>query len=225
MGRPIAVVCLSGGVDSCVTASIAAQTCEVALLHVNYGQKTETRELISFGEIADFFEADKRLVLNLNFLGIIGGSSLTDESRRVPEGDLSRRGIPSTYVPFRNANILSAAVSWAEVIGASSVHAGAVEEDSSGYPDCREDFFRAFQEAVAFGTRPESKIEIVTPVIHMSKADIVRKGASLGTPFHLTWSCYRDEQTACGECDSCLMRLSAFAEAGIDDPIPYGDTV
>jgi len=215
------VVCLSGGVDSCVTASIAAQTNEVALLHVNYGQRTEARELISFGEIADFFKAEKRLVLNLNFLGIIGGSSLTDESRALPEGDLARRDIPSTYVPFRNANILAAAVSWAEVIGADSVYMGAVEEDSSGYPDCRADFFEAFQQAVALGTHPESKITVVTPVIDMSKSEIVRQGARLGTPFDLTWSCYRDEQIACGECDSCLLRLKAFDEAGIPDPIPY----
>jgi len=221
MTGPIAVVCLSGGLDSCVTASIAAQDHEVALLHVNYGQRTETRELMSFVEVADFFDADKRLVLNLNFLGIIGGSSLTDDSRAVPEGDLSRRDIPNTYVPFRNANILSAAVSWAEVLGASSVYIGAVEEDGSGYPDCREVFFDAFGKAVAAGTRPESAIRIVTPVIHMSKADIVRTGADLGTPFELTWSCYREEEIACGKCDSCLLRLKAFAEAGIPDPISY----
>ncbi|HUV38222.1 MAG TPA: 7-cyano-7-deazaguanine synthase QueC [Planctomycetota bacterium] len=225
MTKPIAVVCLSGGLDSCMTASLAAETHEPALMHVNYGQRTEARELISFGRIADFFDADRRLVLNLNFLGIIGGSSLTDESRGVPEGDLGRRDIPSTYVPFRNANILSAAVSWAEVIGAQSVWMGAVEEDSSGYPDTCREFFEAFAKAVTLGTRPESHIEIVTPVIDLSKAQIVREGARLGTPFELTWSCYVDDEVACGECDSCLLRMRAFGEAGVTDPIPYRDSI
>jgi len=221
MSKPIAVVCLSGGLDSCVTASIAAETHELALLHVNYGQRTEARELISFGNIADYFHTEKRLVLSLNFLGIIGGSSLTDRSRAVPEGDLSRGDIPTTYVPFRNANILSAAVAWAEVLDADSVYMGAVEEDGSGYPDCQAGFFEAFQQAVARGTHPTSNIAIVTPIIGTAKGDIVRKGIELETPFELTWSCYRDEQHACGECDSCLLRLKAFSEAGILDPITY----
>jgi len=194
---------------------------EPAFLHVNYGQRTEARELRSFREIADFYKVEKRFVVDLDLIRQIGGSSLTDTSRALPEGDLDRAGIPSTYVPFRNANILSAAVAWAEVLGAAAVYIGAVEEDSSGYPDCREGFFEAFEQAVRLGTRPGSNIEIVTPVIRMSKAEIVRKGAELGAPFHLTWSCYRDETTACGRCDSCLLRLKAFADAGIPDPIPY----
>ena len=218
---PTAVVCLSGGVDSCVTAGVAARSHELALLHVNYGQRTEARELKSFRDIADFYGVEKRLAVDLDFLGKIGASSLTDASRAVPEGDLGRSGIPSTYVPFRNANILSAAVAWAETLGARAVFIGAVEADSSGYPDCRESFFEAFRKAATLGTRPESKIEIVTPVIAMSKADIVRKGVELGAPLELTWSCYREEEIACGQCDSCLLRLKAFAEAGIADPIPY----
>jgi len=221
MHKPMAVVCLSGGVDSCVTAGLVVQSHEPALLHVNYGQRTEARELTSFRQIADFYGVERRLVVDLDFLGQIGGSSLTDPAQAVPEGDLGRKDIPSTYVPFRNANILSAAVAWAETLGAAAVYVGAVEEDSSGYPDCREDFFEAFRKAVALGTRPDSKIEIVTPVIRMSKADIVRKGAELGAPFHLTWSCYRDERIACGECDSCLLRMRAFKQAGVPDPIPY----
>jgi len=221
MHKPMAVVCLSGGVDSCVTAGLAVQSHEPALLHVNYGQRTEARELTSFRQIADFYGVERRLVVDLDFLGQIGGSSLTDPAQAVPEGDLGRKDIPSTYVPFRNANILSAAVAWAETLGAAAVYVGAVEEDSSGYPDCREDFFEAFRKAVALGTRPDSKIEIVTPVIRMSKADIVRKGAELGAPFHLTWSCYREEDIACGECDSCLLRMRAFKQAGVPDPIPY----
>ena len=194
MSKPIAVVCLSGGLDSCVTAAIAAQSHEPAFLHVNYGQRTEARELKSFRDIADFYKVEKRLAIDLDFLGKIGGSSLTGASQTVPEGDLSRQEIPSTYVPFRNANILSAAVAWAETLSASAVYIGAVETDSSGYPDCRETFFEAFRKAAALGTRPESQIEIVTPVIAMTKADIVRKGVELGAPLELTWSCYREEK-------------------------------
>ena len=221
MARPVAVVCLSGGLDSCVTAGLAAQSHELALLHVNYGQRTQARELKSFQAIADFYQVEKRLTVDLDFLKQIGGSSLTDTALAVPAGDLTRKGIPPTYVPFRNANILSAAVAWAETLGAAAVYMGAVEEDSSGYPDCREDFFEAFRKATTLGTRPGARIDIVTPVIRMSKADIVRKGVQLGVPLHLTWSCYQDDETACGECDSCLLRLKAFAEAGITDPIPY----
>jgi len=221
MCRPLAVVCLSGGMDSCVTAAIAHRTHELALLHVNYGQRTERRELEAFRQIADFYHVEKRLVVTLEHLKSIGGSALTDQSISVPAGRVGREGIPPTYVPFRNATILSAAVSWAEVIGATAVFIGAVEEDSSGYPDCRESFYRAFQQAVTLGTRPGSHIEIVTPVIHLRKSEIVRRGVELGAPLGLTWSCYKDERVACGDCDSCLLRMRAFKEAGLPDPIPY----
>jgi 7-cyano-7-deazaguanine synthase len=220
MSRAIAVVCLSGGMDSCVTAAIAARSHELACLHVNYGQRTEGRELRSFRDIADFYRVEKRLVVELPHLARIGGSSLTDKSRELPAARLARKQVPSTYVPFRNANILSAAVAWAEALGAHAVFIGAVEVDSSGYPDCRAEFFDTFAKAVSLGTRPGSGIEIVTPVIAMSKADIVRKGVELGAPLHLTWSCYSDETVACGGCDSCLLRMRAFAEAGVPDPIP-----
>lgn len=219
--KPIGVVCLSGGMDSCVTAAIAERSHELALLHVNYGQRTERRELRAFRRIADFHKVRHRLIVEMEHLGRLGGSALTDKGVPVPEGKLKRAEIPPTYVPFRNANILSAAVAWAEVLEARAVFIGAVEQDSSGYPDCRPSFFEAFGRTVSLGTRPESHIEIVTPVIGMSKAEIVRRGAELGAPLHLTWSCYREEETACGECDSCLLRMRAFREAGIDDPIPY----
>jgi 7-cyano-7-deazaguanine synthase len=221
MSKPISVVCVSGGLDSCVSAALAAQSHDPAFLHVNYGQRTEARELQCFRDIADFYKVEKRLVVELGWLGKIGGSSLTDRTQPVPEGRLGREGIPSTYVPFRNANILSAAVAWAETLGAQAVYLGAHEQDSSGYPDCRAGFFEAFGKAVGLGTRPQSKIRIVTPVLAMSKAEVVRKGRELGAPLELTWSCYRDEQLACGRCDSCLLRLRAFEQAGISDPIPY----
>jgi len=219
-----AVVLLSGGLDSAVTAAIAlkdAGGAECAFLHVNYGQRTEARELRAFNAIADFYGIKKRLIADISHLKAIGGSALTDESIEVPEADLSRKEIPVTYVPFRNAHLLSIAVSWAEVIGAREVYIGAVEEDSSGYPDCREEFFRSFERAAELGTRPGTGIRIKTPLIHMRKSAIVKKGVELGAPLGLTWSCYKDSREACGQCDSCLLRLRGFKEAGVVDPIPY----
>jgi 7-cyano-7-deazaguanine synthase len=221
MSKPLAVICLSGGMDSCIAVAMAAREYEPAFLHVNYGQRTEAREQRCFREIADHFGATHRLVVDLPHLGRIGASALTDRTLDVPAGDLSRPGIPLTYVPFRNANILSAAVAWAEAIGAVAVVIGAVEEDSSGYPDCRQSFYDAFQRAVDEGTRDETRIRILTPVIGMRKSEIVRKGVELNAPLHLTWSCYVDEDVACGQCDSCLLRMKAFREAGVEDPIPY----
>jgi 7-cyano-7-deazaguanine synthase len=222
--KPTAVVLLSGGMDSCVTAAIAAQENSLALVHASYGQRTERRERQAFDAIADFYGVHRRLIARLDHFRQIGGSALTDTSVAVPEREelpQAEEGIPVSYVPFRNAHFLSVAVSWAEAIGARSVWIGAVAEDSSGYPDCRPDYYRVFQELVRAGTRPETQIEIVTPVIHMRKSDIIRRGRELGAPLHLTWSCYQDERQACGVCDSCLLRLRAFAEAGAEDPIPY----
>jgi 7-cyano-7-deazaguanine synthase len=219
-----AVVLLSGGMDSCVTAAIARQTHELALLHASYGQRTERRERRSFDEIADFYGVRERLVIRLDSLAQIGGSALTDQRIAVPEsgeGLGPESGIPNTYVPFRNAHFLSAAVSWAEVIGATAIYIGAVAEDSSGYPDCRPEYYRAFAELVRQGTRPETRIEIATPVIAMSKAEIVRRGSEPRAPLEFTWSCYQYEDEACGTCDSCRLRLRAFAEAGLADPIAY----
>jgi 7-cyano-7-deazaguanine synthase len=222
--KPKAVVLLSGGMDSCVTAAIANQTYRLALLHASYGQRTEGRERRSFDEIADFYGVRQRLVIRLDSLAQIGGSALTDQRIAVPEsGDAlaPHAGIPITYVPFRNAHFLSAAVSWAEVIGASAIFVGAVAEDSSGYPDCRPEYYRAFGEVIREGTRPATRIDIVTPVIGMRKSEIVRRGLELSAPLDRTWSCYQFDDEACGICDSCRLRLAAFADAGIEDPIAY----
>lgn len=218
----IAVVLVSGGMDSCVTAALAAEDHdEIAFLHVNYGQRTEARERKAFNDIADFYGVKKRLDISIDHLAKIGGSSLTDESMEVTEANLESKEIPTSYVPFRNANMLAIATSWAEVIGASAIYIGAVAEDSSGYPDCRPEFYQAFQNVIDTGTRPETWVEIVTPIISMTKAEIVKTGSELGAPLNLTWSCYRNEDAACGTCDSCALRLRGFAQAGMRDPIPY----
>lgn len=217
-----AVVLVSGGMDSCVTAAVANRECETAFLHVSYGQRTEARERRAFHEIADYYRVEMRLVTSLPHLREIGGSSLTDSRSEVEAGSLPAAGtIPSTYVPFRNAQLLSIAVSWAEVIGARRVYVGAVEEDSSGYPDCRMVFFEAFNDLVRLGTKPETRIEVMVPLIGMRKSEIVKLGCELGAPFSLSWSCYVEEDVACGKCESCLLRLRAFREAGLSDPIPY----
>jgi 7-cyano-7-deazaguanine synthase len=191
------------------------------MLHVAYGQRTEARELRAFHAVADFYRAEHRLVCRLEHLKQIGGSSLTDPSMAVERADLERQNIPSSYVPFRNAHFLSIAVSWGEVLGARKIFIGAVAEDSSGYPDCRPEYYAAFNRVIAAGTKPETQLEIVTPVIGMRKSEIVRRGEELGAPFELTWSCYQADDAACGMCDSCALRLRAFQEAGIEDPIPY----
>ncbi len=219
--KNIAVIAISGGLDSCVTASIANQNYELAFAHFNYGQRTEKRELKAFYDIANYYNVRKRLVIDFSHLSKIGGSSLTDDNINVSKADLSSKDIPTSYVPFRNANILSACVSWAEVLTAKAVFIGAVFEDSSGYPDCRPDFFEAFQKIVDFGTKPETSIKIVTPIIHLSKAEIIKKGVELKAPLGLTWSCYKNEEEACGECDSCALRLRGFQQAEIEDPITY----
>ena len=219
--RNIAVVALSGGMDSCVTAAIANLHLELALLHINYGQRTEKRELKAFKDIADFYKVEKRLVIDYSHFAKIGGSSLTDYTKEITKADLMTKEIPSSYVPFRNANILSACTSWAEVLGAERIFIGAVYEDSSGYPDCRPEFFLAFEEVIKIGTGSETNIKIETPVINFSKSEIVKKGTELNAPFHLTWSCYKNEDEACGECDSCALRLRGFQQAGIEDPIKY----
>lgn len=219
---PLAVCLVSGGMDSCVTAAIAREeTEELAFLHVSYGQRTEARERRAFEEIADYYGVTRRLAVNIEHLARIGGSSLTDESMPVTEANLAATNIPTSYVPFRNAHLLSIATSWAEVMGAKRIYIGAVAEDSSGYPDCRPQFYEAFQRAIDVGTKPETSIEIVTPVIAMRKAEIVRRGLELDAPLSLTWSCYQAEERACGRCDSCALRLKAFREAGITDPIAY----
>jgi 7-cyano-7-deazaguanine synthase len=219
--KPLAVVLASGGMDSGVSTAIAHCDSRLAMLHVAYGQRTEGRELRAFNALADFYRVEQRLVCRVEHLRQIGGSSLTDPRIEVERANLERKGIPSSYVPFRNAHFLSMAVSWGELLGASKIFVGAVAEDSSGYPDCRPEYYAAFNRVIAAGTRPETKLEIVTPVIHLRKSEIVRRGLELGTPFELTWSCYQSEELACGVCDSCALRLRAFEEAGVADPIPY----
>ncbi|MCI0352602.1 MAG: 7-cyano-7-deazaguanine synthase QueC [Acidobacteriales bacterium] len=216
-----AVVLLSGGMDSCVCAALAAQRGPVAALHVSYGQRTEEREHQAFVAICERLAIADRLLLRNDILARIGGSALTDQDLAVPEaGSTVGRQVPITYVPFRNAHFLSAAVSWAEVLGVNKIYIGAVEQDSSGYPDCRPEYYRAFNEVIRAGTK-EGSIEIVTPLIAMRKWEIVRLGLELGAPFDLTWSCYSRQDRACGVCESCVLRLRAFEQAGAADPIPY----
>jgi 7-cyano-7-deazaguanine synthase len=222
-GRNRAVVLISGGMDSCVTAAIAARDYDIAALHASYGQRTEARELRSFHAIADHFGVTERMVVKLDYFSQIGGSSLTDARLTVRDADLHSHGIPNTYVPFRNAHFLSVATSWAEVLGASKIFIGAVFEDSSGYPDCRPEYYDAMNSVIRAGTRPETNITIETPLIYLKKSDIVKRGMELHAPLDQTWSCYRDSDAACGICDSCALRLRAFQEAGMDDPIAYAN--
>jgi 7-cyano-7-deazaguanine synthase len=215
-----AIVLLSGGMDSCVCAALAVRDYQAAALHVSYGQRTEERERQSFLAICRRLNIHDELLLRNDVFRAIGGSALTDEKIEVPAASAIGRDIPVTYVPFRNAHFLAAAVSWAEVLGAAKIFIGAVEQDSSGYPDCRPAYYEAFNRLVQLGTK-EGSIKIVTPLIGMRKAEIVRLGLELGAPFDLTWSCYSHQDRACGVCDSCVLRLKAFAAAGVQDPIPY----
>jgi 7-cyano-7-deazaguanine synthase len=218
------LVILSGGMDSTVCAALALRDFgagNTAALHIDYGQRTEKRERQAFQQICDRLGIPTRLDVHTSFFHRIGGSALTDERIAVPDAPESIGAeIPVTYVPFRNAHFLAAAVSWAEVLGAEKIYIGAVQQDSSGYPDCRPEFYAAYNEAVRTGTR-EGRIRIETPLIGMRKADIVRLGLELGAPFDLTWSCYSREDRACGVCDSCVLRMRAFAAAGVRDPLPY----
>jgi len=216
-----AVVLLSGGMDSCVCAALAARDHDAAAVHVSYGQRTEERERRAFFAICDRLHIHDRLLVRNEALRAIGGSALTDDRIAVPEAAPQiGHSIPVTYVPFRNAHFLAVAVSWAEVLGADQVYIGAVQQDSSGYPDCRPEYYRAYNQVVRTGTR-EGRIEIVTPLIGLRKAEIVQLGLELGAPFDLTWSCYSREDVACGVCESCVLRLRAFASAGASDPIAY----
>ena len=216
-----AVVLASGGMDSAVTMAIAKEKYRLALLHLNYGQRTMRRELQAFEALAEYNHAQKTLIVNVEHLSKIGGSSLTDARIPISAADLQSENIPTSYVPFRNANLLAIATSWAEVLSARKIFVGAVEADSSGYPDCRREFFDAFENVIATGTKPETDISIETPLIHLSKHEIIAKGAELGVPFHLTWSCYQREDLACGVCDSCALRLRGFQRVGRSDPIQY----
>ena len=215
-----AIILVSGGMDSCVTvASAKADGYDLSFLHLNYGQRTEQRELKAFYNIADHYTVHERLVVDISHLSEIGASCLTDNNIEIPDAKLDNSDIPISYVPFRNANILSAAVSWAEVLKATAIYVGAVEEDSSGYPDCRRSFFDAFESVINAGTKPDTNIKIITPLITLTKKEIVEKSISLNAPLHLTWSCYKNEDIPCGVCDSCALRARGFLKAGIKDPL------
>ncbi|PMP64336.1 MAG: 7-cyano-7-deazaguanine synthase QueC [Caldimicrobium thiodismutans] len=219
MKKELAVVLLSSGMDSAVCASVAKEQYRLAFLHVQYGQKSAAKELKHFQKLCEFFRPEKILIAEAPFLKKIGGSSLTVEDLPIPEDE--EGGIPSTYVPFRNGIFLSIAASWAEVISAKKIFIGVNQVDFSGYPDCRASFIEAFNQAIKEGTKPETQIEIEAPLLNLSKKEIVLLGVKLGTPFELTWSCYKDTEVACGRCASCKLRLKAFREAGVEDPIPY----
>jgi 7-cyano-7-deazaguanine synthase len=219
MKNELAIVLLSGGMDSTVCASIASQNYRLAFLHFQYGQKAQKKELECFYKLMEFFKPEKFQIVYLPFFKDFGGSSLISEELEIPEKQ--EKGIPSTYVPFRNGIFLSIATAWAEVIGAKKIFIGVNEVDFSGYPDCRKIFIEKFNQAINVGTKPETQIEIETPIINLTKKEIVELGIKLKTPFHLTWSCYRGGEKACGKCDSCKLRLKAFKEAGIKDPISY----
>ena len=221
MKNDIAVVAVSGGLDSCITTAIANKDYNLALVHINYGQRTESKELDSFHKIADFYDVDRKLVIDFAHFQKIGGSSLTDKSIQISKADLHNTDVPTSYVPFRNANILSACVSWAENIGAKAIFIGAVHEDSSGYPDCRPEFFKSFEDTVNLGTKPETDIKIITPIISLDKFEIIKLGLELKAPLQFTWSCYSSEDEACGVCDSCALRLRGFQKLNVVDPIPY----
>ncbi len=222
-GKPLGIALVSGGMDSLVMAEFCTRESDLALLHVNYGQRTESKELSCFHAVAEYLKVPtrRRLVVDIGYLTRIGGSALTDARIDVPKADLAREGIPVTYVPFRNAHLVAIAVSWAEVIGAKNIYIGAVAVDSSGYPDCRPEFFEAMNEAIRRGTREGSGIVVKAPFVHLMKKDIVLMGKSMGVPFERSWSCYLEGEKACGACDSCALRLRAFAEAGVPDPLPY----
>ena len=219
--KPLAVVLLSGGLDSCVTACVARRSYELALFHANYGQRTLERELIAFRAQAAFFAVSSTLEIDLAFLGQLGGSSLTDSRQALPTDEVEPPGIPTTYVPFRNSLFLAGATAWAEVLGAQAIFIGANVLDNPGYPDCRPEYFEAANRLIDLGTRPETRISIHTPLIHLDKEGIIRLGLELGAPLELTWSCYQNDVRACGRCSSCRLRLKGFAAAGLPDPIPY----
>ena len=215
-----AIILVSGGMDSCVTAAQAIKdSYNPFFLHVNYGQRTKRREEKAFNDIANFYNVKEKLIIDISHLALIGGSSLTDKSIKIPKANINSKKIPNSYVPFRNANILSIAVSWAETINADAIYIGAVEEDSSGYPDCRRSFYDAFEKSIDEGTKPDTSIKIISPLIHLSKKEIIIKGLELESPLELTWSCYKNENTPCQKCDSCLLRERGFLQANIPDPI------
>ncbi|MGR3218625.1 MAG: 7-cyano-7-deazaguanine synthase QueC [Candidatus Anammoxibacter sp.] len=227
MPKELTIVLVSGGMDSCVVTSIADTEYELAMLHVNYGQLTEKRELKAFNDIADHYKVgeNRRLTADISYLSKIGGSSLTDKKIEIDNPAQDNSVVPNTYVPFRNTHFLSIAVSWAEVICARTIFIGAVAQDRPAYPDCNQPYYDVFNELITVGTKPATQIKIVTPIIEMQKSEIVEKGVSLNAPLGLTWSCYKNNEAACGKCNSCILRLEAFDKAGIKDAVRYSATL
>lgn len=216
-----AVVILSGGMDSTTSAYIAKDRgYEIVALHFDYRQRTQRRERQAFEAVCDALGVSKKYIIDLPFFETIGASALTDRSIEIPTGGLED-GVPVTYVPFRNGIFLSIAAAVAEKEGAEALFIGVVEEDSSGYPDCREDFIAAMQRAINLGTKESTNIVIETPLVHLKKEDIVKTAVKYGVPLELTWSCYSDEDEACGVCDSCRLRLKGFEKAAMEDPLKY----
>jgi len=217
-----AVCLLSGGMDSSTLAYHAkSKGYNILALHLNYGQRTEGKELASAKKIASLLEAEAFIEISLDFFTKFGSSSLTDKEIAVEKFDPARVHLPNTYVPFRNANLLAIATSFAEACGADAIFIGVQALDYSGYPDCRPEFIDAFQKVIDLGTKDTTKITLFTPFIHMTKADILREGIKLGVPYEHTWSCYKNEGKACGSCGSCHFRKEAFYEVGMKDPIEY----
>ena len=222
----LAVVLVSGGMDSATVLGIAAsKDHRLALIHFDYGQRSQISENRAFKSLSKHYKAEMTLTVPMDFLKTIGGSALLEDNIPIPDKTPLHGEIPATYVPFRNGIMLSIASAWAEVIGAEYIYAGFVEEDSSGYPDCREEFVNAMEQAVNLGRKPENTVSIIAPLIHMAKTEILRLGIILGVPYHLTWSCYREGEKQCGTCPACRLRRKAFAGAGIPDPVPYENTV
>lgn len=208
--------------DSATAAYEAKQRgYDLYFLHTTYGQQTADKESTCAQELGDLMDVADFLQIETDHLARIGASSLTDDSMDVQKVDLDSDEIPSSYVPFRNANLLSIAVSFAEANDCVAIFIGAHSEDYSGYPDCRPTFFDSFQQVIEFGTKPETSIELVTPFVDWTKTEIVERGLELGVPYELTWSCYREEGPACGTCDACAYRLKAFQKVGVADPIKY----
>jgi 7-cyano-7-deazaguanine synthase len=219
-----AVCLLSGGMDSATLAYVAkSRGYDILALHINYGQRTERKERACAKSIAKLLHAETFIEISLDYFSMFGASSLTDQRITVENFDPAREHIPNTYVPFRNANLLSIATSFAESREADAIFIGVQSLDYSGYPDCRSQFIEAFQKVIDLGTKDTTKITLFAPFIGMTKTDILRKGLELDVPYEQTWSCYRNEVNACGTCGSCHFRREAFAAVGRQDPIKYED--